>query len=318
MAVATAAAVAILAALPIYVPYAMHQRSTGFGRSLDDARSFSADLRMYFVSGAAAHAWLLRLVGRASDALFPGFVATALGAAGAVAGWFGRNRLTEVSLLYGTLGVLAYWASLGPRAGLYQVLYAGVPGFSLLRAPARFGVVVIFAISVLAGVGIATVLARLSKPTLVAVGLTVAVVAELITPLHFPSVRPFESAYRVLANLPWGPVLELPVYSPPFAYARTQYMLSSTVHWMPLVDAYSDYIPGDFSSHANDLGAFPSREAFKLLEHDRVRYAVFHTDLYGPESRNALRRRMSEFAPYLQRRNDDDRTWLYEIVGFPP
>jgi hypothetical protein len=317
-AVGTAALVAIAATLPIYVPYALNQRSTGFSRSLNNARSFSADARLYLVSGAAAHSWMLPLAGRTGDALFPGFVATTFGALGLATGWSGRSRGAEVSLLYGTIGALAFWASLGPRAGLYQALYAAVPGFSLLRAPARFGVIVIFAIAVLSGVGLAALFARRSRATLAAIGIAVVAAAELIAPLPFPRVPPFEPAYQALARLSWGPVLELPVYSPPFAYARTQYMLSSTVHWMPLVDAYSDYIPEDFASHANDLGGFPSREAFKLLEPDRVRYAVFHLDRYAPEGRGALRTRVEEFAPYLQQRYADDRTWLYEIVGFPP
>jgi hypothetical protein len=61
---------------------------------------------------------------------------------------------------------------------------------------------------------------------------------------------------------------------------------------------------------------FPTRDAFKLLERDGVRYAVFHVDQYGPYG-DALRSRLTEFAPYLRRVYADDRVWLYEIVGFP-
>ena len=52
---------------------------------------------------------------------------------------------------------------------------------------------------------------------------------------------------------------------------RTQYMLSSTAHWMPLVDGYSSHIPQDFLDKTDTLGAFPTLESFKLLEPDRVR-----------------------------------------------
>ena len=61
-------------------------------------------------------------------------------------------------------------------------------------------------------------------------------------------------------------VLELPVYSRQFGFVREGYMLNSTVHWMPLIDAYSDYIPDDFTAHMEALAGFPTRDAFAVLE----------------------------------------------------
>jgi predicted RNA-binding protein with RPS1 domain len=49
------------------------------------------------------------------------------------------RRDRETVLLYGSLGLLAFWASFGPAAGLYAVLYRVVPLFTFLRAPSRFG-----------------------------------------------------------------------------------------------------------------------------------------------------------------------------------
>jgi hypothetical protein len=112
-------------------------------------------------------------------------------------------------------------------------------------------------------------------------------------------------------------VIEMPVYSTRFAFMRTQYMLSSTAHWMPLVDAYSSHIPQDFLDKTDALGAFPTREAFKLLARDRVRYAVFHMDLLNPEARDDVVVRLREFDRYLLCRYADDRIWLYEIVAYP-
>jgi hypothetical protein len=126
-----------------------------------------------------------------------------------------------------------------------------------------------------------------------------------------------EQAYYVLASLPRGAVLELPVYSSRFAFVRTQYMLSSTVHWMPLVDGYSDYTPQDFYESMEALGAFPNREAFAILERDHVRYAVFHVNLYNGDVGRDLRTRLREFDRYLVRRYGDDWIELYEIVEFP-
>ena len=315
-AVSVAAGVAIGVAVPLFIPYAGVQRATGFTRSLDEARRWSADWQSYFASGSNAHAWML-VNAHWSDVLFPGYVALGFGVAGLAVGWIARGRVRETSIVYGALAVLACWASFGPGGGLYTALFATVPVFSLLRAPSRFGLVVTLALSVLAGIAISAMLRKLSRPTLAGIVLTVAVVIELRVPLAFPSVPRIEPAYGVLASLPRGAVIELPVYSRRFAFARTQYMLSSTAHWMPLVDAYSDYIPQDFAENAEALGGFPSREAFAILERDRARYAVFHLNLYHDDARRDLCARLREFDRYLVRRYVDDRIELYEIVGFP-
>ncbi len=147
--------------------------------------------------------------------------------------------------------------------------------------------------------------------------MTAAAVAELKVPLSFSPVPPVEAAYRVLATLPRGPVIELPFYSERFAFERTKYMLGSTAHWMPLVNGYSSHTPQDFLDKTEALGGFPSREAFAVLERDRVRYAVFHMHLFTPEIRADIAARLREFDKYVTRRFADDRVWLYEIVEFP-
>jgi hypothetical protein len=322
-AIGVAVLVSVVAVLPVMIPYLIHQRSTGFTRSLASARSFSAAWPAYFSSGAYAHQWLgtLGLQWKA-EPLFPGFVAVVVGAIGLVASWRAGGRLREVAAIYGGLTLLAGWASLGPAAGLYSVLYRAIPVFSFLRAPSRFGLIVDLALAVLAGVALSRIelgdLRRAPRRrTLVVVAVAAIAVAELIEPIHFPRVPPVEPAYRVLASLPSGPVLELPVYSPQFAFARERYMLDSTTHWMPLIDAYSDYIPEDFGRNAEALGSFPSREAFAVLEPIRGRYAVIHVNTYSAEARADLVKRLAEFSPYLARRFADDRIWLYEIVGSP-
>jgi hypothetical protein len=94
-------------------------------------------------------------------------------------------------------------------------------------------------------------------------------------------------------------------------------MLNSTAHWMPLVNGYSSHIPREFLEKTPALGGFPSLEAFKILERDRVRYAVFHMNQFSPDAREALVARLRAFDRYLARRYADDRIRLYEIVEFP-
>jgi len=314
---AIAAGVAVTVALPLFLPYMRLQRDTGFSRPLDEARLWSVGWRTYLASSAYAHAWLLSIIQRWSEVLFPGFVAVVAGASGLAVGWRGGGRAREISIVYGSLGVLAFWASLGPDAGLYSVLYHGVPAFSLLHAPSRFGIIVTFALCVLAGVSITTLLANRKGAALASI-ITMVAIVELKVPLSFSTAPPVEPAYRVLATLPRGPVLEMPFYSTQFASARTQYMLNSTAHWMPLVNGYSSHTPQDFLDQTETLGAFPTLEAFDVLEQSQVRYVVFHMDLFAPAARDAVRARLQEFSRYLARRHADDRIELYEIVAFPP
>ena len=104
-----------------------------------------------------------------------------------------------------------------------------------------------------------------------------------------PRVPPVAPAYRMLATLPRGPVIEMPFFYPAVGlFQHAKYMLASTSHWMPLVNGYSDFIPPDFRDHVMTLAPFPSRDAFKILEPGRVRYAVFHMNGYNTENRNEV------------------------------
>jgi hypothetical protein len=316
-AIAVAALAAVVLTLPLAVQYLSLQRTTGFGRSLGEAREFSADWRAYLASSAYLHEWLLPLIGRWKEVLFPGFTTVIFGAAGAIAGWRSSPRNREVVVLYGTLGLLALWVSLGPAAGLYSILYGGVPGFTFLRAASRFGLIVSFSLSVLAGFGVSALLSRQPRPRVVFAVLLALVIAESVEEVGYRSVRPIAPAYRVLAHLPRGGLLELPVYSRRFAFMRARYMLASTAHWQPLVNGYSDYVPRDFEAIEGELGTFPSAESFALAERDQIRYAIFHVKEYKGAQLPALLNRLQTFAPYLQRLYADDQMTLYRITAYP-
>ncbi|MBA3640581.1 MAG: hypothetical protein H0W53_15180 [Acidobacteria bacterium] len=324
-----AAAVAIVVVLPFFLPYIRLQDETGFGRTLDDSRKYSADWRAYFASSATAHGWMLPLLGGWREVLFPGFTALIFGAFG-LAVCFGRTKRTDtsspsplgrdVAAFYLAVLVLALWSSFGPEAGLYTLLYHTVPVFSLLRAPARFGLAVTLALSVFSAAGVAVLLGRINAAarTWVTAALMIVAVAELSTEIPYDVARPVPRAYKVLASADRGPVAEFPFYHLAHErYRQTLYMLFSTTHWQPMVNGYSDFIPADFFEGARLLENFPDDAGLNWLRARDTRYVVFHRNLYDDASRARLDERLTVHARDLQPKYTFGLVHLYEVVNSP-
>jgi hypothetical protein len=315
-AVFIAAGVAIAATIPLFLPFMEHRRDTNFTRPLEAAAMFSAEWQTYLASAAYAHRWMLSLIGRWGELLFPGFVVATCGAFGAFTAWRPGGPSRRRVAFYASLAALAFWASLGPDAGLYTFFYRTIPGFDFLRAPSRLGVLVALSLCVLSAVFLSQLFQRLPQQRAVPGILLAIVIAEAFVPASFRPVPPLAPAYKLLATLPDGPVLELPVYSRQFAFRRTEYMLNSTFHWKPIINAYSDYTPEDFLASQDVLGQFPSPDAFRALEPIGARYAVFHLNDLGQHRADVLAR-LETYAPYLRRLSGDEQILLYEITGYP-
>jgi hypothetical protein len=321
-----AAVVSILAVGPFFLPYLDLQSDTGFGRTLQESRTYSADWRAYFASSAWAHDWMLRYLQHWKEVLFPGFTALILGGYGMFLAFRGPSGEGAVPLaragavFYLFVFVLALWSSFGPQAGLYSVLYYTVPVFSLLRAPARFGLAVTLALSVFTAMAVSVLLARLapSRRWWAAVALALVVVVELSTEIPYIPARDVPRAYKVLAAADRGAVVELPFYYlGENRFRQTQYMLGSTWHWQPLVNGYSDYIPPDFFVGGPLLESFPNAEGFAWLRERGTRYVVFHLGLYDEAQRRRLQERIASHAAYLQPKYLFGTVHLYEIVAWP-
>jgi hypothetical protein len=315
--IAIAALIAAIAVTPFAVPYLQLMRGSGFRRELAEASRYSADWRAYLASNAVAHQWMLALMPHWNEVLFPGFLATIGGVAGLFLGLKRRGRQREVAIFYGALTLLACWASFGPAAGLYTVLYKVIPPFTLMRAPARFGVIVALGLVVLTGVAVRELLARVAWPRFATVFLVALAAGDVFVPLRFREVPPLSPAYALLSASPPGPVIELPFFSRgDELHGHARYMRYSTAHWMPLINGYSDYIPPGYVEEAGTLRSFPTVDAFRLLAPQHPRYAIFHMLVYGAEERAQVAARINQFDRYLKPLYIDEDTRLYEIVGF--
>ena len=318
-AIALGAIVPIAVVVPFFLPYLRVQAESGFARTLEDAARWSANPQSYLASSAHAHGFLLAAISRYdrwSEVLFPGILATVLGLAGLGVRPGSDRGQTPV---YASLGVLALWASFGPSAGLYRVLFH-LPLFSFLRAPSRFGLVVVLVLAVFAGSAVHAILDRLrpERRTIGAAVLVLLAIAELnVLPFPWERAPVTPAPYAVLARLPRAVVAEFPFYGERIAFPlHAQYMLFSTSHWMPLVNGYSDVIPADFRETAAVLDSFPSADTFGILARHRVRYIGVHWDMYGPRA-DGVRRAMDAYAPYLRVLASDPKMTLYEVVRYP-
>jgi len=326
-----AAGFAVVIVAPFFAPYLEIQQA-GFGRSLDDARVYSVRWRSYFVSPMLVHRWMLsiiRAVGGWREVLFPGFIPLGL-AAVAVVRTFGRRQSTvpvprAIVGFYLILGALALWASLGPDAGLYAALHHSLPVFSMLRAPARFGLLVTLSAAVLGGLGLASLLPTLAdgrRRRLAAIVLLLTAGSSTVGALRLADAPELPPAYQRLISLPPGPVAEFPFFIAPLERHRhTEYMLMSTYHWKPLINGSSDHMPEDFFREAQQLATFPDVAAWRVLRDRQARYVVIHWEIdeqvHSAEHRRALELEIPQLQNYLRVIVDSTRVSLYEIISWP-
>ena len=320
VAIAVAAAVCIGLTVPLFLPYLAMQEATGFARSLNDARTYSANIGGWLASSAWAHAWWFPYLQRpyfsedSVEVLFPGIITLTFGLWGA---WLALRKFSDVTAYYLLTALIAFWVTFGPKAGLYSLLYYTIPVFSFLRAPSRTGIVVTLCLVVLAS----TAMTRLirGRRAVFAI-LLLLVIGDLFrAPLRMREAPPLPKVYDTLARLPKGPVFEVPYWYERLAFPRhAEYMLTSAAHWQHLINGYSDHIPQDFRDTALPLSSFPSRESFGILEQLGARYAVFHLDLMDERTREKTIQRIEvDYANYLRPLDKDGEVWLFEIVGWP-
>jgi hypothetical protein len=324
-AIAIGAATSLLLVLPFFVPYLRVQDESGFARSIADTVRYSARGRDYLMSAMHAHKWLFNYVRSlgpwSGEVLFPGLFVLALGAAGIVLAIRTRDaaRERETAIVYGSLAVLAFWASFGPAAGLYRVLYY-LPVFTFLRAPSRLGLIVVLCLGIFAAIALRHLLASLTPlwRRVAAVAAVLLAIGDMaVFPLRGWSRAPELAApYAALARSPRAPLAEFPFYGERVAFPlHAQYMLFSTAHWMPLINGYSDVIPADFREAAAVLDGFPSADGFAMLARRRARYIAIHWDMYAGRE-DEIRRRLEPFTGNLRVIADDPRMTLYEVVRF--
>ena len=287
--------VTLLVLLVVLGPYvqAGHQRPP-----VAEAASVATALSSYLSSAARMHyeSWSGGHYHAAPGALFPGVVTLALAAVGVLRRRSGAPYATR-RMLAAVAGV-GLVLSLGSFTPVYGWAYQLVPPLQGLRAVHRFGVLVVFSLSVLAGIAFSAMARPASARgrTLVLVVLLALATAESFHGVgSYPRFDHAGRVHRYLAESSWpGAVAELPIYERREFHRNARYLLASTAHWRPLLNGFGGFAPPDFDDTARLTGMFPSVLAVAWLQDVGVGYVVMHTDRYADSHVRALSGRLEK------------------------
>lgn len=287
-----AAAGAVLLCLPFLVPYARVHARQGFSRSLEEAARYSVTAQCYLSTvGDLHYRWWSHRVYAGADPLFPGVVPLGLALVAVGTGLAWRDRRARMLLGAGLAGGAL---SFGPAFPPYTWLYYALPILQGIRGPARFGYVVILAVGVLAGFGLAHLRRAHGKPKrrarLATWGAVIAIIlvnAEAFTTHEFTRFNRLPPLYDLLAADPDAVVLEWPLWPPESVHFNGAAVFASTSHWRPLVNGYSGFTPQSYRDHFEALQSLPDDTSLAELRRLGVTHVVVSQDR-APEIAEAL------------------------------
>ena len=302
-------------------PYMRASQDLGGMRRVEAVREYSAHPVNYLASPPhnMLYGWTADRFGGNERNLFPGSVAIILAIVGFWPPWSRATLLTAIG------AAVAFDWSLGFNGILYPWLYAYVPPFQGLRAPARGAIFVSFFLTLLAGYGLARLLGAIRTQAwrhALIVGVLGAVCLDYwMRPLEREKLsRTAPDVYRLLQQLPNGLILELPVAEPDRDGISIDvfYMYYSTFHWRRLLNGYSGFLPTHYTQLLELLRTFPDEPSMRELRARHTDYVIVHSGMdywsFRPEER--LQERM-DASPDLARvgcyRGPRGRSCIYRL-----
>ena len=280
--IAVAALVGALLVAPFVWPYLQVQRRDGFTRNLFEAARHAATPGSYLSAPAAnvvyGRTGWLRTDRGAEHELFPGVVVTVLAIYGLVVAR--RRGSGPLAAAAGATLIAGFVLSLGPDGvrALYATLHAWVFGFQAIRAPARFAVLVAFALVTLAAIATRELKSG-PRPAWWGVGLLALVTIEYVPgPLPWTPAPRLETAVTGwLRDAPGrGAVVYLPMGGD---IENSPAMVEALGHRRPIVNGYSGQRPPFFGGAVAALSTFPSVDGAWMLHDLDVRFVVTATPI---------------------------------------
>ncbi len=235
--------------------------------------------------------------------------------------WFYLILLLAAALL--SLGPTVRVAGRVLFPGPYRLLYKCVPGFTALRVPARFAVLVMLALALFSALALARFLGRLSAPAVRAAAvsaLSLLVLAEsVMLPLPLAPVRTggdIPDVYHAVRELPADAALvEAPMpESDAEEYREALPMYYSGFHRKKIVNGYSGYGPPGYRIVREAMEGFPSPEVFGLLRDLEVTHVLIHTREFRPEKGLEAVKALEEYKSEAEVVFQDGSDFLLKIL----
>ena len=250
-----------------------------------------------------------------SAVLFPGLTALALAVLGVAAGGNDRGRVR----MFVAIAVLGVAFSFGPAMPLYGWLFEAVPLLRATRVAARWGVLFLTAVAVLAGFGAAALRARATPRMATALAWLLPALITLEaarTPMAFTPTPPIPPVYTSLAAIPDAVLLEFPLFPGSQFNLNAPYLLAQTVHFHPIVAGYSGFATPAYTARTTALGRFPADEAREVIRTIGVTHVVLHLEPlvkgFGQAAVDAI-----DAVPWLTREYADGEARVYRVIEPP-
>lgn len=308
-------AVVVVVLAPFLIPYARVRSEQGLVRTIDDVRIYSAGWLDYLATAGRLHYawWSHRVFHDAGTALFPGVVGVVLALVAVARGVAWTDLRARMALAFGLAG---FALSFGAALPGYEWLQTYIPLFQGIRAAARWGLLLLIAVAMLAGFGVAVLEERLRQRfwwPAVAVALIGAVTLEALrAPLAMERYAGIPAVHGRLAHEEIGAMVVFPLYGGRNFNLNANYMLHQTRHWKPMLNAYSSFAPPDFHALAERLQSFPEPAALQALHANGFTHVLLHraplAHEYGAAAVDALRGH-----PELEFVFEEDGVILYKL-----
>ena len=275
-----AALLAVVVCAPFLFQYYRVQHDQGLTRSVDEVRMYSGVWQNFLATGARLHfeTWNAPWFRAANSPAFAGVLASAMALGAIAAGVAWRDARARMWLAIGVTGAAL---SFGPALPGYGWLYDAVPILQGIRAVARFSLLSLLAVSVLAAFGLAALRARLVAGHHVRLAQVVGLLAVLgvnlenaRAPLAFVRFDGISPVYAALAADDSAIVAHLPFPEPGRVAANAAAVHASTAHWRPLLNGYSGYTPRSYVEHYLAFRHFPDPSSIDALRRAGVTHIV--------------------------------------------
>ncbi len=322
----------------LFVPYIRISHTLGLVRGHDEIQEFGATLASYLSPsfegiyfGPPTRQFLRSILGehaeaffRSENSLFAGFLPTILFVVGAVAAWRSRKTGSRDAWARGLAlsGLVCFLLSL---AVVYEPLMRVVPGLSGMRVPARFYAFVSLTVAFFAARGIDVLLRRLPGPrtrVALAAGCALLLAVEL-APRRLPwqplaKEEEMPEVYTWIRDQPTiHALIELPIHSDD---REIQFIYASTVHWKPIANGFSGYLPKIHEELVERIRFLPTPAGFDRLRDLWITHILVHAR--RADRAEALRAWEERFAaspnPQVERVYAADGFYVYHVLGAPP